>query len=170
MSASVVSPTASPPKRVVKKAIGPRLRIVFYVILTLLAAIGANSVYLAGITFLEYWTSRTYQDYFYECMFLLHIVLGLLIVSPFLIFGIIHMRNTRDRRIRRTVMIGYALFAVCLLVLASGFLLLRNVIELKSPTVRSAVYWSHVAGPVIGAWLLTTCSWSSTSSVLWPRL
>lgn len=54
MSASVVSPTASPPKRVVKKAIGPRLRIVFYVILTLLAAIGANSVYLAGITFLEY--------------------------------------------------------------------------------------------------------------------
>lgn len=153
MSASAVSSTASPPKRVVKKAIGPRLRIVFYVILTLLAAIGANSVYLAGITFLEYWTSRTYQDYFYECMFLLHIVLGLMIVSPFLIFGIIHMRNTRDRKIRRTVMIGYALFAVCLLVLASGFLLLRNVIELKSPAIRSAVYWSHVAGPVIGAWL-----------------
>ena len=31
-------------KRIVKKAIGPRLRIVFFVVLALLAMIGANSL------------------------------------------------------------------------------------------------------------------------------
>ncbi len=143
------------PKKVVKKAIGPRLRIVFYVIMALTALIGANSVYLAGVTCLEWWTGQTYQDYFYVLMLLAHIVIGLLIVGPFLVFGVIHMRNTKDRKIRRTVRIGYALFAVCLLVLLSGFLLVRvdGLIDLKHPVARNAVYWMHVACPVIGAWL-----------------
>ncbi|MCA9035459.1 MAG: hypothetical protein KDA91_10020 [Planctomycetaceae bacterium] len=143
------------PRRVVKKAIGPRLRVLFYVMMALLALIGANSTYLAGVTCLEWWTSQTYQDYFYVLMLLVHIVLGLCIVGPFLVFGIIHMQNTKDRKIRRTVRIGYALFAVCLLVLLSGFLLLRidGVFDLKHPTARNAVYWMHVACPVLAGWL-----------------
>lgn len=143
------------PKKVVQKAIGPRLRIVFNVVLALLAIIGANSAYLAGVTFLQWWTQRTYEDQFYAWMFLVHIVVGLLIVIPFIVFGLIHMRNTKDRRIRRTVMIGYALFAVCILVLMSGFLLMRveGLIDLKSPIARNVIYWAHVAGPVVGGWL-----------------
>lgn len=146
---------APQPRRVVRKAIGPRLRIVLYVVLALLAMIGANSAYLAGITFLEWRTQQTYQDVFYQWMFLLHLVLGLLIVAPFLVFGVIHMRNTKDRKIRRTVRIGYALFAVCLLILVSGFLLVRvdGLIDLKHPAMRSVVYWAHVGLPVVGAWL-----------------
>ena len=116
---------SSAPKKVVRKAIGPKLRIVFNVVLALLALIGANSAYLGGVTFLQWWTSQTYEDLFYSWMFLLHSVLGLLIVVPFLVFGVIHMLNTKDRKIRRTVMIGYALFAICIVVLISGFLLLR---------------------------------------------
>ncbi|MFM7867823.1 MAG: hypothetical protein ACKPHU_26715, partial [Planctomycetaceae bacterium] len=138
---------------VVKKAIGPRLRIIFFIVLALLAMIGANSLYLAGVTFLAFWTGQTYEDYFYNWMFLVHIVLGLLIVTPFLIFGIIHMRNTKDRKIRRTVMIGYALFGVCLVVLITGFLLFRSFVDLKQPALRSLVYWLHVAGPLAGGWL-----------------
>jgi tetratricopeptide (TPR) repeat protein len=115
--------------------------------------IGANSLYLGGVTFLEWWTSTTYQDYFYNWMFLLHVVLGIAIITPFLIFGFIHWRNTKDRKIRRTVMIGYTLLGVCLLVLISGFLLLRNFVDLRHPLLRSAVYWAHVAGPLAGAWL-----------------
>jgi hypothetical protein len=82
-------------------------------------------------------------------------VIGTLIVVPFVVFGIIHMRNTKDRKIRRTVMIGYALFAVSLLVLISGFLLLRidGLIDLKSPLARSITYWAHVVTPLVGAWL-----------------
>ena len=143
------------PRKIVRKAIGPKLRIVFNVVLALLATIGANSAYLAGVTFLQWWTAQTYEDVFYSWMFLGHIVLGLLIVVPFLIFGIIHMLNTKDRKIRRTVMIGYALFSVCILVLVSGFLLMRidGLIELRSPTGRSFVYWAHVATPLISGWL-----------------
>ncbi|MEO2017171.1 MAG: hypothetical protein ABGZ53_22680, partial [Fuerstiella sp.] len=59
-------------KKVVRKAIGPRLRIVFNVMLVLLALIGANSAYLLGVKTLEWWTTQTYQDYFYICMFLMH--------------------------------------------------------------------------------------------------
>ncbi|MEY2724220.1 MAG: hypothetical protein RLZZ458_87, partial [Planctomycetota bacterium] len=82
--ASVAAPA---PKKLVRRAIGPRLRIVFHVVLALLATISANSLYLAGVTFLQWWTSNTYQDYFYQWMFLLHVILGLLIITPFLIFG-----------------------------------------------------------------------------------
>lgn len=141
--------------KVVRRAIGPRLRIVFHIMLALLALIAANSAYLMGVKVLEWWTSQTYQDYFYICMFLMHIVVGLLIVVPFLVFGIIHMRNTKDRKIRRTVNIGYALFAVCIVVLLTGLALVRieGVLDLKHPTARSAMYWAHVAFPVIGLWL-----------------
>ena len=90
-------------RKPVRKAIGPRLRIVFYVLLTLMTIIGANSAYLAGVTALEWWTKKTYQDYFYQWMFLVHIVVGLLVVTPFLVFGIIHMRNTKDRKVRQAI-------------------------------------------------------------------
>ena len=152
LSSPVISGSA---KKIVRKAIGPKLRILFNVVLALLAVIGANSTYLAGVTCLQWWTKRTYEDQFYAWMFLVHIVVGLLIVLPFIVFGLIHMQNTKDRKIRRTVMIGFALFAVCILVLLSGFLLMRieGLIDLKNPLSRSVIYWAHVGGPVIGAWL-----------------
>ena len=142
-------------KKIVRKAIGPRLRIVFNVMLVLLALIGANSAYLVGVKALEWWTRQTYQDYFYICMFLMHIAVGILIVVPFLVFGIVHMRNTKDRKIRRTVNIGYALFAMCVVILVSGFALVRieGLLDLKHPTARSAMYWAHVACPMVGLWL-----------------
>ena len=88
----------TPAKKTVRKAIGPRLRVVFTIMLVLLATIAANSVYLIGVKTLEWWTSQTYQDFFYICMFLMHIVVGILIVVPFLVFGFVHMRNTKDRK------------------------------------------------------------------------
>ncbi|MBL8819726.1 MAG: tetratricopeptide repeat protein [Planctomyces sp.] len=155
MSDQTMQPSA--PKKVVHKAVGPKLRIVFNIMLALLALIGANSVYLGGISFLEWWTGEVYQDYFYLCMVLAHIVVGFIIVTPFLVFGVVHIRNTKDRKIRRTVWIGYALFGVCIMILVSGFLLMfmRNegVLNLRNPVVQSMVYWGHVAGPVVGLWL-----------------
>lgn len=142
-------------RKTARKAIGPRLRIVFYVMLGLLSLIAANSAYLIGVKVLEWWSGQTYQDYFYICMFLMHIIVGLLIVGPFLVFGIIHMRNTKDRKVRRTVRIGYALFAVCVVILLTGLALVRieGVLDLKHPTARSAIYWAHVACPMLGLWL-----------------
>src|SRR5260370_42267699 len=82
------------------RAVGPRLRLLLYVIFGLVALLGANSVYLASITFLE-WVHRTegtlYQNYFYMVMFGAHLVLGLLLVLPFVVFGVFHIKNARDR-------------------------------------------------------------------------
>src|SRR5687768_8121781 len=135
-------------------AISPRLRVLFYVVLGILAVLGANSAYLLSVTWLEYITGHVYQNYFYQLMFLGHVVLGLLLIAPFLVFGVFHMRNSWKRKNRRAVRVGYALFAISILVLLSGILLIRVAgIDLKHPTMRLVVYWLHVAAPVVAAWL-----------------
>lgn len=148
------SPKVRPPRKPYIPAITPQLRKVFFVVLGLLALIGANSCYLATVTAIEFVTGHVYQNYFYQLMFLGHIVLGLLLVLPFLYFGIVHMRNTYQRKNRRAVRVGYALFVCSILVLATGLLLVRLPgIELKHPLTRDLVYWSHVAFPFFAGWL-----------------
>lgn len=143
-----------PPKRKYVRAVGPRLRILLWVIFGLVAVLGANSAYLASITFLEWLRKETYQNYFYQYMFLAHLVLGLLLVLPFIIFGILHIKNARHRTNRRAVQVGYALFAVSLVLLFSGIALTRlDFFEIKNPTVRSVSYWAHVITPLLAVWL-----------------
>ena len=81
MMAEVAGGGGTPParKRYVR-AVGPRLRILLLLIFGLVAVLGANSAYLASITFLEWARKETYQNYFYQFMFLAHLVLGLLLV------------------------------------------------------------------------------------------
>lgn len=149
-----------PASRKYVRAVGPRLRKLLYLVFALVALLGANSVYLSSITLVE-WISRrwgdglTYQNQFYLGMFMLHLALGLLVVGPFLVFGMLHMRAARGRRNRRAVKIGYALFLVGLLLLISGFLLVRieGLFELKQPLARGVVYWLHVLCPLAAIWL-----------------
>ncbi|HEV8291867.1 MAG TPA: multiheme c-type cytochrome, partial [Tepidisphaeraceae bacterium] len=151
---SVESVPAPFPKKKYVKAVGPRLRILLLVVFALVALLGANSAYLVSITALEAWTQRTYQNYFYQIMFLGHLVLGLLLILPFVTFGIIHIKNTWTRKNRRAVRIGYALFIVSLIVLGSGVALMRvGGFNLKSPTGRVTVYWMHVITPLLAVWL-----------------
>src|SRR5690606_37735654 len=127
-------PLPSTPTRKYVRAVSPRLRKVLYVVFALVALLGANGVYLASITGMEYFTGRTYQNYFYQYMFLGHLVLGLLAVVPLVAFGTFHMLAARNRRNRRAVRIGYVLFAISLVVLISGFLLMRiGGFDLKQP-------------------------------------
>ncbi len=69
------------------RVIGPRLRVLLFGILVLFALLGANSAYLSSITFLEWFTGETYENYFYQLMFLGHLVLGLLIILPVIVFA-----------------------------------------------------------------------------------
>lgn len=142
------------PRRKYVRAVGPRLRKLLYLIFVLVALLFANSGYLGVVTFLEWSRGETYQDHVYQYMFLAHLVMGLLIIVPFVVFGIIHMSNTKDRRNRRAVRIGYGLFGVGLVILITGIMLVRiGGFDLKQPFARSTVYWLHVAGPLIVAWL-----------------
>src|SRR5689334_23051255 len=138
------SPT-NPPKRKYVRAVGPRLRLLLYVIFGLVAVTGANSAYLLSITMLESATGYLYQNYFYQMMFLAHLVLGLLLLLPVIVFGIAHIKNSYNRPNRRAVRVGYALFFISLLLLFSGVALMRVAgFEIKSQSVRSASYWAHV--------------------------
>ena len=149
-----------PARRKYVRAVGPRLRKLLYLVFALVALLGANSVYLASITLVEWvsreWgTAQTYQNQFYLSMFLVHLVLGLLVVGPFVVFGVIHMLAARGRRNRRAVRIGYALFLVGLVLLVSGLLLVRieGLFDLKHQLTRTAVYWLHAVCPLVAIWL-----------------
>jgi hypothetical protein len=156
-SISTPSPLPTPgaaPKRVLP--VGPRLRKLLYVVLGLISLLIANSAYLAAITFLGWATGHSYVNPFYFLMFLGHIVLGILLLVPFLIFAIIHMRNTAHRRNRKAVKVGYALFAVSLVVFVTGLLLAPELFgfEFRRGAARQTVYWLHVITPILGVWLL----------------
>ncbi|MEE8108103.1 MAG: hypothetical protein V3T36_03005, partial [Gammaproteobacteria bacterium] len=58
-------------------AVGPKLHKLLMAVFGLFALLAINSVYLAGITLAEWFSAATYQDYFYQWMFLVHLVLGL---------------------------------------------------------------------------------------------
>src|SRR5581483_374171 len=102
-------PTQAPPRREkYVRAVGPRLRVLLLFILGLVAVLAANSVYLSAISFLEWLKAdpnTTYQSWFYMVMFGTHLGLGLLLILPVVIFGIIHMINSHNRPNRRAVMV-----------------------------------------------------------------
>jgi tetratricopeptide (TPR) repeat protein len=139
--------------------VGPRLKKLLYVLFALVALIGVNSVYLVTIRAAGAATGRTYENYFFQWMFLLHLVLGFALVLPVVLFGILHMRNTFRRPNKRAIAMGYSLFATSLILLISGIVLTRveiprvGLINLPNPTSRTIVYWAHVITPLIAVWL-----------------
>src|SRR5688572_22537975 len=155
-------PDGQPKVKKYVRAVGPRLRVLLYFIFGLVAILIANSVYLSAITYLEWLKADpgvTYQNWFYMVMFGAHLGLGLLIVLPIVIFGIIHIRNAHDRPNRRAVKVGYLLFATSLVVLITGLMLMRldifqfKSVGIKDPRARSLAYWAHVLTPILAMWL-----------------
>ncbi|MBT7103237.1 MAG: hypothetical protein HN940_02950, partial [Planctomycetes bacterium] len=138
-----------------RKPISPALRPWLLVVLGLFSILGLNSFYLGSITVAESWSGQLLQDSFYQWMFLVHLILGLLFIVPLVVFGIWHLRNSWWHPNRRAVRAGMALFSVSLVLLISGVLLTRveGIIEVRSPMWRSALYISHVATPVMAGWL-----------------
>ncbi|MHC5024181.1 MAG: tetratricopeptide repeat protein [Planctomycetota bacterium] len=134
--------------------VGPRLRKLLAVVFALFAVLAINSVYLVSVTV----AGVAYQNWFYLLMFLLHLLLGLAIVVPVVVFGLVHIRNARNRPNRRAIRAGYALFIVALVVLGTGVVLTRVDLfglrfEVNQPLARSVAYWMHVIGPLAAIWL-----------------
>ncbi|MBM4113879.1 MAG: cbb3-type cytochrome c oxidase subunit I, partial [Phycisphaerae bacterium] len=145
-------------------AIGPKLQWVLRIVLGLFAVLCVNSVYLAAVTLLQSraasgaYGGGDYENNFYQWMFFIHLVLGLAIVVPVVVFGCIHIANARNRPNKRAIRAGYATFATALGVLVTGVALTRVdigalTINLKDPASRSVVYWLHVILPLAAAWL-----------------
>ena len=157
VSSSSSPAPGTPERRRYVRAVGPRLRLLLYTVFGLFALLGANSVYLSSITFLN-WLARdtdvSYENYFYQLMFLGHLVLGLLLVVPVVLFGAFHMKNAWNRPNRRAVAVGYTLFATSLAALITGLLLMRvDGVQINDPTTRRILYWIHFATPLACVWL-----------------
>jgi len=120
----------------------------------LFALLAVNSVYLGGVTFAEFATGNVYEDYYYLLMFVVHLVLGLVLVPVFLVFAIGHMRRAWHRPNRNAVRAGLGLFVVGLVLLATGILLTRfDFLTINDQTARAFLYWAHVVTPFVAAWL-----------------
>jgi tetratricopeptide (TPR) repeat protein len=137
-------------------AVSPRLKLLLAVIFAVVALLGANSVYLVAITIL----GEEYQNQFYMLMFLMHLALGLLLLLPFLVFALGHLATAYNRPNRRAVRAGIALLTVSVILIVSGFVLMRLdfavpfgasnfKFEVKDPTARSVAYWAHVISPLV---------------------
>lgn len=147
------APKPSPLKKKYVRAVGPKLRVLLYAIFGLVAVLGANSAYLVAIKVLERATGNVYQNYFYQMMFLGHLVLGLILLLPFIIFGIGHIKNSYNRPNRRAVIVGYGLFAISLILLFTGIALVQVGGFKLDPRARPITYWAHVITPLVAIWL-----------------
>ncbi len=145
----------APKRKTYVPVVGPRLMKVLAVILGLFALLSVNSLYLGTITFLEWVTGRLLQTPFYFHMHFAHILLGVLLTVPALIFVVVHWKAAHDRPNRRAVRAGAALLAATLVTLVSGFLLVRfqGFTPLQDPSALQVVYWAHVGGPLLIVWL-----------------
>ncbi|MFN7730362.1 MAG: multiheme c-type cytochrome [Pirellula sp.] len=149
--ADILQKTPSKPKL----SVTPRTRRILYVVLALFSLLLANGLYLSGVTFSEWYFQRNFQDLFYQRMFLVHLVLGLAFILPFLAFGFYHWRASYQRRNRRAVRIGYALLIAGLVVLVSGVLLIKlgSFEFMRHENGKRVVYWAHVLAPLFAMWL-----------------
>ncbi len=133
--------------------ISSRLRVVFYVVLVLFGVLAINSLYLAGVSVIEAVTGEIHQGLAYQFAFLAHLALGLLFLVPFILFGVLHLRKGWSHPNRNAARAGLALFIISLVLVISGLLLTRALVEIRDPRLREVLYWAHIVTPVLGVWL-----------------
>ncbi len=122
--------------------------------LVLAGLLAINSVYLASVTFAEWLSGRTLQNAFYLDLFLAHLVLGMLLLVPALLFGALHFRRARRRPNRYAIRAGLGLYLALAVLFVSGLVLTRfGFFELNDPRVRALAYWVHVLAPLAVLWL-----------------
>lgn len=156
--AAPAAPDAPRPQRPRLQApVSKRLRWVLAAVLGLFALLSVNSTYLAAITFQQWSTGRALENQFYLWMFLLHLVLGIALLAPFVVFGILHWLRGRLHPNRRAIAMGWVLLITGTLVLATGVLLMRVdvggvTLALRQTELRLLFYWLHVITPVAAVW------------------
>lgn len=131
-----------------------RLRPLLSAVLLVFALLAVNSVYLGAVTLAEHLSGRALEDATYLWLFLLHLGLGLLLIPPFILFAILHLRRAWRQPNRYAVRAGLGVFGAGLLVIVSGLLLMRfGFLEVNDPGWRQFLYWLHLLTPLVLVWL-----------------
>jgi tetratricopeptide (TPR) repeat protein/uncharacterized membrane protein len=153
------APTANAPNRplnvrgrLYEPALGPRLKILLFVVFAATAILGVTGVYLLSIDVLNAALApRTYTNQFTLQTFAIHLLVGFAVIIPFLILGFTHLLTARKRKNRLAVKLGIALFTSGLLVILTGLGLVQFSGFPQLPTgsmARWVVYVLHAVAPV----------------------
>jgi len=133
--------------------VGPKLRILLFMVFGSFALLGATGVYLGGVSALNW--AKSPQDHttpFALWMFLAHTAIGVVGTLPFMLFGAFHYVNAHKRTNRVAVRTGVMLLVLGAAIIATGFALVQLEGLPQLPTgsyPRSVVYWLHVVIPVV---------------------
>jgi tetratricopeptide (TPR) repeat protein len=133
-------------------AVGPRLKVLLNLIFAAVALLGASGVYLVAIRFLEWGRSATYTNQVTIGVFMAHVVVGVVLVVPFLFFGFAHFASARTRKNRLAVRLGIILFVVSVVVGLTGLALIQldRLPQLPTGTWgRNLTYALHVLTPLL---------------------
>lgn len=134
--------------------LGPHLHRLLAVVFVLFGLLALNSVYLGAVSLLEHWLDTALETTFYLNMFLAHLVLGVVIIVPFIAYGVMHAQRGWRHPNRNAVRAGIGLLLVATIVLVTGLGLTRDIplVELRNPTGRDIAYWLHVITPLLVIW------------------
>jgi hypothetical protein len=141
----------APPKPYIP-AIGPRLRILLYIVFAGFAFLAANGIYLLVVSVMNRVnTNQLYTTGFTFWMLFLHIAVGVVGVVPFVVFGVTHWWSARKRDNRVAVRLGVILFLLGVVVIVSGLGLVQieGLPQLPTgSTIRIVTYLAHLLVPV----------------------
>ncbi|MFM7316503.1 MAG: multiheme c-type cytochrome [bacterium] len=138
------------PRFVYVPAIGPKLRPLLWIVLLGFGLLGGNGLYLLSVTVLTWWTKTTQQTPFYMLMVAVHLFLGLLLIVPFIVFGLAHLATSWKRPNKSAIWRGLWLLGVGIVVLVSGLVLVRlEGFEIRDNRIRDVGYWSHIVAPLL---------------------
>ena len=133
-------------------AIGPKLRILLYIVFAGFAFLAATGIYLLVISAMDKInTDQLYTTGFTFWMILAHTVIGVVGIAPFLLFGLAHWWTARRRDNRVAVRLGVILFLLGTVVVISGVALIQveGMPQLPTGTIsRHVAYFAHLLVPV----------------------
>lgn len=150
--------TRSPRRGPAGPVVTTSLRWWLRVILVVFGLLALDSIYLAAVDITAWWAGEPREDQGYLWAILVHLVLGLAIIVPYIVYGARHAWRGRFRPNRRAVAVGWALLWVGVALLVTGILLVRVEIGsvrlgIDQPGLRSTLFWVHAVSPLVAIWL-----------------
>ena len=145
-------------RRVKGPVITTALRRWLQVVLVLFGLLMVDSLILVMTDVAAWWSGEGREDGRYLWAFLVHLGLGLLLIVPFIIYGVGHARRGRHRQNRRAVAVGWGLLWIAVALLVTGLVLVRVEVGglrlgIDDSFARSVLFWVHATSPLIAIWL-----------------
>jgi hypothetical protein len=145
-------------RRVKGPVITTALRRWLQVVFVLFGLLMVDSLILVMTDVAAWWSGEGREDGRYLWAFLVHLGLGLLLIVPFIIYGVGHARRGRHRQNRRAVAVGWGLLWIAVALLVTGLVLVRVEVGglrlgIDDSFARSVLFWVHATSPLIAIWL-----------------